>query len=435
MELTVNLNPSEWYTETPDNALSYWGLDYPPLSAYQSYIYGRLIGMVEPEAIALHSSRGYETASLKRSMRWSVLISDALFFLPPAFLCTLLVPKAKRLALLSSLIMAPALMLIDHGHFQYNSISLGLSAGGMAAVGLGREVVGTILFCLSMNHKQMSLYYAPAFFGYILGKCLQRPGLLRKAVALSQVGVALILTMVLVWGQFILNHTSLSVVQRIFPVQRGLYEDYVANFWCVSSLLIKWRSLFSQQALVKACIGLTLVTITPSMVSQIMRPSRRGFLLAMAVSSLSFFMFSYHVHEKSILLPLMPLGVVIAPEYPLAWAGVASVGALSMYPLLKRDGIEVAYSALLILHSVLFIAMAKGRRSKEKALSALLTFGVAVVIPIMEATIPPPQKLPHIWDAAIVSMSAVVFSILYIWTYWQQWIEFQKRKAKKIKFA
>lgn len=32
---------SEWYVETPANNLTYWGLDYPPLSAYQSWLYGK----------------------------------------------------------------------------------------------------------------------------------------------------------------------------------------------------------------------------------------------------------------------------------------------------------------------------------------------------------------------------------------------------------
>ena len=43
-----------------------------------------------------------------------------------------------------------------------------------AAAAAGRDVLGALLFSLSLNHKQMGLYYAPAFFAYLLGKCLQR---------------------------------------------------------------------------------------------------------------------------------------------------------------------------------------------------------------------------------------------------------------------
>ena len=40
MEITVNLPTREWYNQTKDNDLQYWGLDYPPLTAYHSLICG-----------------------------------------------------------------------------------------------------------------------------------------------------------------------------------------------------------------------------------------------------------------------------------------------------------------------------------------------------------------------------------------------------------
>lgn len=61
MELTLHLPPSDWYRNTSDNDLAYWGLDYPPLSAYQSFLHGRIINASLPEAVALRSSRGYES--------------------------------------------------------------------------------------------------------------------------------------------------------------------------------------------------------------------------------------------------------------------------------------------------------------------------------------------------------------------------------------
>jgi len=43
--------------------------------------------------------------------------------------------------------------------------------------------VGSVLFCLAISHKQMALYYAPAFFAHLLGKCLQ------ERTKLGKVGV------------------------------------------------------------------------------------------------------------------------------------------------------------------------------------------------------------------------------------------------------
>jgi alpha-1,3-glucosyltransferase len=40
MEITYNLNVADWYVNTTDNNLLYWGLDYPPLTAYHSYLLG-----------------------------------------------------------------------------------------------------------------------------------------------------------------------------------------------------------------------------------------------------------------------------------------------------------------------------------------------------------------------------------------------------------
>ena len=41
-EITVNLPIQDWYQNTTDNDLMYWGLDYPPLTAYHSWIVGKV---------------------------------------------------------------------------------------------------------------------------------------------------------------------------------------------------------------------------------------------------------------------------------------------------------------------------------------------------------------------------------------------------------
>lgn len=41
-QITVNLPVDEWYRNTTDNDLLYWGLDYPPLTAYHSWLMGHM---------------------------------------------------------------------------------------------------------------------------------------------------------------------------------------------------------------------------------------------------------------------------------------------------------------------------------------------------------------------------------------------------------
>jgi len=40
IELALHLEPREWYTNSSANNLLYWGLDYPPLAGYLSYVCG-----------------------------------------------------------------------------------------------------------------------------------------------------------------------------------------------------------------------------------------------------------------------------------------------------------------------------------------------------------------------------------------------------------
>ncbi len=44
MELTIHLPIQDWYENTTQNDLQYWGLDYPPLTAYFSWICGKMFG-------------------------------------------------------------------------------------------------------------------------------------------------------------------------------------------------------------------------------------------------------------------------------------------------------------------------------------------------------------------------------------------------------
>lgn len=85
----------------------------------------------------------------------------------------------------------------------------------------------------------------------------------------------------------------MQVLARLAPFERGIYEDYVANFWCTTSVLIKWKKLFDTQSLKLLSLAATVSTCLPSMVQQIKYPSNKGFLFALLNSSLSFYFFSF----------------------------------------------------------------------------------------------------------------------------------------------
>ena len=192
---------------------------------------------------------------------------------------SLLLP-CMQISLLGLLLLPPALIIIDHGHFQYNCVSLGLTFWAVIAVTTDYDICGSILFSLALNYKQMELYHALPFFCYLLGKamagsksrgqCLKRVGLL---------GVAVVSTFVIIWFPFLGNWNQ--VLHRLFPFARGLYEDKVANIWCSVSVLVKLRRLFSLPMLVKLTTVSTLTALVPSSWNLLRNPTPFRFILAL----------------------------------------------------------------------------------------------------------------------------------------------------------
>ena len=72
----------------------------------------------------------------------------------------------------------PTIVLIDHGHFQYNCISLGFTQLAIYflvksnSIKLKHLTFSSFLFCMALNYKQMELYHALPFFFYLLGLSL-----------------------------------------------------------------------------------------------------------------------------------------------------------------------------------------------------------------------------------------------------------------------
>lgn len=134
--------------------------------------------MINPAWVALDSSRGIETPTSKIYMRFTVLALDLLIYIPSLIhfinsspLLRFRSKRARQVAFFTLLIQ-PALLLIDSGHFQYNSVMLGLTLQAFNFFGQGRDLLGAICFVASLGFKQMALYYSPAIFAYLLGKCL-----------------------------------------------------------------------------------------------------------------------------------------------------------------------------------------------------------------------------------------------------------------------
>ena len=156
-----------------------------------------------------------------------------------------------------------------------------------------------------------------------------------------------------------------QVLHRLFPFARGLFEDKVSNIWYALSVLpgLDMRTRFERDTLVLASSALTLFLLSPVAVCLLFpkngtkRPTKDRernplpLLLSLTNSALAFFLASFQVHEKSLLLALVPASLLLPwASRLIGWFQI--LGAFSMYPLLKKDGLSWAYFIILVVYNV-----------------------------------------------------------------------------------
>ncbi|KAF5903192.1 dolichyl pyrophosphate Man9GlcNAc2 alpha-1,3-glucosyltransferase, partial [Clarias magur] len=370
-EVTYNLPIQEWYFNTTDNDLNYWGLDYPPLTAYHSLLCAHVAKMINPAWVELHTSRGYESDSHKLFMRATVLLSDILIYIPAVLLYCFYLSNGsfkKKVSMALCILLYPGLILIDFGHFQYNSVSLGLALLGVVGLGTGRDVLGSLAFTLALNYKQMELYHSLPFFCYLLGRCIKQ-GLLGKGLLqLVKISLTVLVTFALCWLPFLSDPQQIQqVLHRLFPVDRGIFEDKVANTWCSLNVLMKIKSQLSRDTQLLLSFAMTLLFTLPSSIKLLTKPTLWQFKLALVNSSLAFFLFSFQVHEKSILLPALPVCLVMN-ELPLMAIWFLMLSTFSMLPLLLKDGLLLPYvvTSVAFLFFSVYLLSALQRTSEEE---------------------------------------------------------------------
>ncbi|KAG7487640.1 hypothetical protein MATL_G00025680 [Megalops atlanticus] len=368
-EVTYNLPIQQWYFNTSDNDLNYWGLDYPPLTAYHSLLCAHVAQLINPEWIELHKSRGYESPAHKLFMRATVIIADIVYIPAVVLYCLYLSDGSSRrkVATMLCILLYPGLILIDNGHFQYNNVSLGLALWGVLGLGLGWDLLGSLAFTLALNYKQMELYHSLPFFCYLLGKCA-RQGLTGKGlILLVKIAATVVVSFAVCWLPFLSDsQQSLQVLRRLFPVGRGLFEDKVANTWCSMNVLVKIKTHLSAETQLYLSLVATLLAVLPSSVKLLMKPTFWQFKLALVNSSLAFFLLSFQVHEKSILLAALPVCLLIN-ELPLMSIWFLLVSTFSMLPLLLKDGLLLPYviTSLAFLFTSMYLLSALERTTVD----------------------------------------------------------------------
>lgn len=450
MEITINLPLGDWYRHTPLNDLQYWGLDYPPLTAYVSWMFGQIALIFHPELVHLTQSRGHESITGKIFMRISVILADLIVYIPSVFTTIqsliLAVPEVYtgNPWMMLSVVLQPSLLLIDHGHFQYNGVCIGLALLAASAICGNHDILGSVLFCLSLNFKQMSLYYSLVFFCVLLRKIFQQSTTILKLYKLVSISGAVILTFALLWSPFCgmisesmtCVETLGQVLHRLFPFSRGIFEgncitstasivthdclDKVANLWYALSVVYDYRGVVSSNVLTRLSIGLTLLMLAPTLTYLLRNDVNiEKMLLALMNSAVVFFLASFQVHEKSLLLSLVP-AAFLAHRYPSFISWYQTLGTFTMFPLLIKDGLRLPYLAIggLYLSLVNLGTAMKSNLSTESRLIDGLWILSAVgmtILHIAESFIAPPARLPDLY-AALFSLFGTA-NLLFVWTW------------------
>ncbi|CAI2727065.1 unnamed protein product [Schistosoma spindalis] len=452
MEITVNLPFTEWYINSTHNDLNYWGLDYPPVTAYHSWLMGKLANKIDHDWVQLYKSRGFESKEHKLFMRYTVLVADLLFFIPSVLLYfyyvlpSIMNNKSQIGGFYSTCLTLtyPGLILIDHGHFQYNCISLGLYLSGINFLLLEWDIIGSILFCLAISYKQMELYHALPIFFFLLSNCIHKKSVCSGITHLARLSCVVFLTMFLIFVPFLLTtdlNLLFQVVRRLFPFDRGIYEDKVSNFWCATSPLVKWRSPLSTSSitlsstkLVWVSVLLVLTTCLPSCLVLLKKSKNQKFLISLALCALNFYLFSFQVHEKSILLVSIPV-LCLLPYYPISSFLFSLCSTLSMWPLFKKDGLQLASLCLTCIHTILgFFIILKCNNSdkhvaeKKKLQSNATSNNISIFIILFiligyssliigDLLITPPLAYPDLFPLLFSMYSFTLFSLFML--YWQ----------------
>ena len=195
----------------------------------------------------------------------------------------------------------PCLIFVDHGHFQYNAVSLGLSLIALYYATSERKrdrIIGCFWFTLAIMYKQMELYHSFAFFFLLIGFALRNPTKYGKLAELAAYGLAVVITTVAVLSPFLLYSDDPKkqigqILFRLFPFGRGLFEDKVANIWCTLHTVLKIRNRLDHASQLKLATCCTLLfSIIPCLkLLKCQKPA--SMVNALAASSLAFFLFSF----------------------------------------------------------------------------------------------------------------------------------------------
>lgn len=371
MAVTYSLPYDKWYYENT----SIWTLDYPPYFAWFECFLSQIGSKIDQGMVQI-SSTPYLTFKTVVFQRLTVIISDFIYVFASLKCSRLLTEqisivenrrKPLYFVLATLLVCNVGLLFVDSIHFQYNGMLFGILLFSIAAFLEENYLLGSFYFAVLLNFKHIFAYMAPAYVIFLLKNYCFQSKLSFKTISIwncCKLFAVLMATFGLSFGPFIYGGHLKQIISRLFPFKRGLTHAYWApNFWSfynfmdlilnkVSKKLFKINSLSTNaeytSGLVQEfrhtvlpnvtptiCLILTLIFIIPFCCIALKTASKVGsFLKLLLLCAFSSYIFGWHVHEKAILLCIIPL-TLLSTEYRYVkpFVVLCVVGHFSLFPL------------------------------------------------------------------------------------------------------
>lgn len=387
LAITHSVPFSQWYFE----ATSPWTLDYPPLFGCFEWVLSHAAAFVDPAMLRVENLE-YASHATVVFQRVSVIVCDAVLFAGSLRAGRAVAPNLDASVPAMLLLLNPALMMIDHIHFQYNGMMLGLLLLSAAEIELGNVYRGAFLFCILVNMKHIFLYVGPVYLVYLLrwhcGCAFSSPFVTLRVPHFLRLAVLVLATLAAVWTPIILTGQLMQAVSRLFPFGRGLTHAYWApNIWALyntadrvlaklgfagptggqsstggfaevyeSSVL--WTIPPKFTFLLTACFYVPLLVFiwqrTPASSLESGRKQRGGdFFFYVAMGSAISFSVGWHVHEKAILQVTVPLLMAAlgshSPKFVEATTALSVLATFSVLPLLPQRRTETIVKWIMLL--------------------------------------------------------------------------------------
>lgn len=408
LAVTHNLSHHKWYYENT----SEWTLDYPPLFAWFEFALSQVAWYFDPGMLVLENLN-YSTEKTILFQRLSVIVSDIVLMFATYRCCKTLKQMGYKdlgCTTLAILIICNAgLLLVDHIHFQYNGFLTGIFFMSLCYILEGRVLWGSLWFAILLNFKHIYLYVAPAYGIFLLRTYCMSPQMTGFRALSSFSPSRLMKLATIVIAMFTLSfapfkdHLS-QVLTRLFPFKRGLTHAYWApNFWALYNFVDKLLSVmavklkifaptelassFSKGLVEQAqhavllspsplvTLLLTFLFMMPCLVNIWIRPKGSSlhmmgnqFLRSVVYISLTSFMFGWHVHEKAILMAVLPQ-IILAVSGSRTDAEIflflQVVGHYSLFPLLFQAYELITRLCIVLLYAILAFGLIKNLRQRN----------------------------------------------------------------------